>query len=84
MFLRKFANFKLFLPRNCRRWVRANNLNAVPEEHQSRKDYCKEKFNAICVTFELPWFGLNTADMRAKGARAFTALALAAIAERGW
>ncbi len=50
----------------------------------SWKNYCQDKFGALCVNFEFPWFALNTADMRAKGARAFIAFALAAIEERNW
>ncbi len=48
----------------------------------SWKNYCQEKFGAIGVNFEFPWFGLDSAAMRAKGVRAFTALALAAVEEK--
>lgn len=41
--------------------------------------YCEEIHNSIGMAMEFPWFGLNTADMRAKGRRAFTAMALATI-----
>ncbi len=50
----------------------------------SWKNYCQEQFGAVGVNFEFPWFALDTAAMRAKGARAFAALALAAIDEKGW
>ncbi|MDD2711086.1 MAG: M14 family zinc carboxypeptidase [Verrucomicrobiae bacterium] len=63
-------------------WLRANRKRSVPKSSQSWKDYCRERFNATGVCFEFPWFDLNTAAMRKKGARAFAALALAAIGER--
>lgn len=75
---------KRWLVETLESWLKANGFSAVPEQHKSWKNYCKEQFGAIGVTFEFPWFGLNTAAMRAKGAKAFTALGLAAIAERGW
>jgi hypothetical protein len=52
------------------------------EATKSWKNYCRERFGATAATFEFPWFGLTTAEMRRKGERAFTALALAAIEER--
>lgn len=48
----------------------------------SWKNYCQEKFGAIGVNFEFPWFGLDPAAMRAKGVLAFCALALAAVEEK--
>lgn len=44
--------------------------------------YCEEIHGAVGLAMEFPWFGLNTADMRAKGRRAFTAMALATIETR--
>lgn len=78
------AHYKHWKVETQEDWLHANGFTAVPEKHQSWKDYCKEQFGTICVTFEFPWFGLNTAAMRAKGTQAFVSLALAAIAERGW
>lgn len=52
------------------------------EATKSWKNYCRERFGATAATFEFPWFGLTTAEMRLKGERAFIALALAAIEER--
>lgn len=52
------------------------------EASKSWKNYCREQFGATAATFEFPWFGLTTAEMRRKGERAFIALALAAIEER--
>lgn len=51
-------------------------------KYWSWRNYCKEEFDATGVNFEFPWFGLDTASMRIKGAQAFAALALAAIEER--
>ncbi len=41
--------------------------------------YCEEIHGGIGLAMEFPWFSLNTADMRAKGQRAFTAMALSLI-----
>jgi hypothetical protein len=41
--------------------------------------YCEEIHGGVGLAMEFPWFGLNTADMRAKGQRAFIAMALALI-----
>ena len=60
----------------------ADEMRKQHQKHWSWKNYCKDKFEAIGVTFEFPWFGLNTTAMRAKGAQAFCALALAAVEER--
>ena len=61
-------------------------LNAVkkrscPKENQSWKDYVRDKYDGIGVTFEFPWFMRNTADMREVGRKAFVAYALAVIEE---
>jgi len=48
------------------------------------KHYLNDKYGTVSTAFEFPWFSLNTADMRAKGARAFIATALAAIEEKSW
>lgn len=54
-------------------------LPECPEKNKSWKNYCRDKFGAWGVTFEFPWFGLNTADMREKGKKAMLALAHAVI-----
>jgi len=77
------AHYKRWMVETQEDWLKANKFTTVPEKSKSWKDYAKEQFNAVGVIFEFPWFGLNTAAMRAKGTRAFLALALAAIAERG-
>ena len=41
--------------------------------------YCEEIHGAVGMALEFPWFGLNTAEMRDKGRRAFIAMALAMI-----
>lgn len=35
------------------------------------RNYCERNFGAIAVTFEFPWFGRTTDDMRATGPRPF-------------
>jgi hypothetical protein len=52
---------------------------ACPPAAKSWKDYVKERFGGTGVTFEFPWFGLSTAEMRKKGKQAFVAYALAVI-----
>ncbi|MGI6088274.1 MAG: M14 family zinc carboxypeptidase [Kiritimatiellia bacterium] len=44
--------------------------------------YCEEIHNSIGMALEFPWFGLNTAEMRDKGRRAFIAAALAVVETR--
>jgi len=65
-------------------YLKATRKVGCPDQNKSWKDYCKEQFGALGCNFEFPWFLLNTADMRAKGQRAFTALALAAIDFHQW
>ncbi|MHC4874638.1 MAG: hypothetical protein ACYTFY_22535, partial [Planctomycetota bacterium] len=65
-------------------FLRENNFKVVPDSRKSWKNYCQDKFNAIGVNFEFPWFTLNTAEMKEKGKAAFISLALAAIEERGY
>ena len=63
-------------------YLKAENVSETPKHKQSWKNYCADNFNAVCVTFELPWFGRETAAMRRTGRDAFTAMALAGIEER--
>ncbi len=44
--------------------------------------YCEEIHGGIGIALEFPWFGLNTAEMRAKGRQAFIAAALAVVETR--
>ena len=39
--------------------------------------YTRRRFEAQYVTYEFPWFGMNTRQMREKGIRALTAAAMA-------
>ena len=64
-------------------FLRSVGLNSTPPKHMSWKNYCLDRFGAIGVNFEFPWFSLSPDEMRAKGVRALTALALAAVEERG-
>jgi hypothetical protein len=45
----------------------------VPEKELLRT-YCERNFQSVAVTFEFPWFGRTTEDMRATGRRALWAL----------
>lgn len=45
----------------------------VPEKELLRT-YCERNFEAIAVTFEFPWFGRTTDDMRATGRKALWSL----------
>ncbi len=45
----------------------------IPEKELLRS-YCERNFGAIAVTFEFPWFGRTTEDMRATGRKALWAL----------
>ena len=63
-------------------YLRAENVSETPKHKQSWKNYCADNFDAVCVTFELPWFARSTTDMRRTGREAFVAMALAAIEER--
>lgn len=76
------AHYKRWRIETLADYLAAARLEEVPEAAKSWKDYCRERFGAVAVTFEFPWFGLDPAMMREKGARAFTALALAVIEER--
>lgn len=44
--------------------------------------YCEELYNAVGLAIELPWFSLNTAEMREKGKKVLIAAALAVIETR--
>jgi hypothetical protein len=43
-------------------------------EKELLRDYCERNFQAVAVTFEFPWFGRTTQDMRATGRKALWAL----------
>jgi len=45
----------------------------VPEKELLRT-YCERNFEAVTVTFEFPWFGRTTEDMRATGRKALWSL----------
>ena len=45
----------------------------IPEKELLRT-YCERNFGAVAVTFEFPWFGRTTEDMRATGRKALWAL----------
>ncbi len=45
----------------------------IPEKELLRS-YCERNFKAVAVTFEFPWFGRTTRDMRATGRKALWAL----------
>lgn len=77
------AHFKRWHAETTAEFCRRKGVSSTPEANKSWKNYCKAQFGAIGVCFEFPWFGLTPEDMRMKVARAFTALALAAIEERG-
>ncbi len=83
------AHFKRWKVETTADYIRSAGWEKLPAEEVrerrkkswSWKNYCKETFDAIGVNFEFPWFGLDPAAMRAKGVRAFCALALAAVEE---
>lgn len=45
-----------------------------PPERELARMYCGRKFDPVAVTFEFPWFGRTTDDMRATGRTALWAL----------
>ena len=60
-------------------FLRINNVMSCPPEHRSWKNYVKNNFNGLAITFEFPWFMMNTASMRKKGKKAFIAHVLTVI-----
>lgn len=77
-------HFKYWYVQTHADYLRKERLAICPEAHKSWKNYGMEKFDAWGVTFEFPWFALNTAEMRAKGRRALVATALATIETSRW
>lgn len=77
-------HFKHWYVQTHEDYLRNERLAICPETHKSWKNYGMEQFNAWGVTFEFPWFALNTAAMRAKGQRALIAMALATIETSRW
>jgi len=45
-----------------------------PPERELARMYCGRMFDPVAVTFEFPWFGRTTEDMRATGRTALWAL----------
>ena len=78
------AHFKYWHVQTLVDTLKTAGLTLYPEEKKNWKNYCMEKFNAWVVTFEFPWFGLNTDAMREKGKRALIATALASIETAQW
>lgn len=72
-------HFKRWYVQTTADFLKDIKADRTPDKHKSWKNYCKEQFDGIGVNFEFPWFALNTADMRAKGKKAFIAFALAVI-----
>lgn len=64
--------------------IRMHGMTKTAPANMSWKNYCRDKFSAWGCTFEFPWFGLNTEDMRNKGQQAMTALAYATIETSNW
>lgn len=60
-------------------------LPKQPPERELARMYCRRMFEQVAVTFEFPWFGRTTDDMRATGRTAIWALlrALDEPASRG-
>ncbi len=81
-FARDVDHFKAWDWSTTSMFVKAKNLTECPEDCKSWKNYVREQFGGIGINFEFPWFALNTADMKDKGKRAFTALALLTIEEK--
>jgi len=75
------AHYKRWRVQTAYDFLREGKLSFSPDASRSWKNYCKNRFGAQGCTFEFPWFGLSTADMRDKGRRAFAALGLAVIEE---
>ncbi|MHC4399664.1 MAG: M14 family zinc carboxypeptidase [Planctomycetota bacterium] len=49
-------------------------LSSKPPNKELLRTYCERNFEAVTVTFEFPWFGRTTEDMRATGQKAVWAL----------
>ncbi|MHC4871756.1 MAG: M14 family zinc carboxypeptidase [Planctomycetota bacterium] len=60
-------------------WRIKNNKRAYTKEFWGGKNYCKNQFGSLSVIYELTWFNRNTAQMKERGVRALTALALTAM-----
>ncbi len=75
------AHYKRWRVQTLYDFLRQDKLSFVPDSARSWKDYCKNRFGAQGCTFEFPWFGLTTNEMRDKGRRAFVALGLAVVEE---
>ncbi|MDW7656214.1 MAG: M14 family zinc carboxypeptidase [Bacillota bacterium] len=75
------AHYKKWVIETREDFCKSKNVPVVPVEDLSWKDYCYEHFGARGVTFEFPWFTLNTAAMKRKGKQALIALALSVIEE---
>jgi hypothetical protein len=51
-----------------------NPLSDKAPERELLRNYCERNFRALAVSFEFPWFGRSTEDMRETGRRALWAL----------
>ena len=49
-------------------------LAPKPPDRELLRGYCERNFKAVAVTFEFPWFGRTTEDMRVTGCKALWAL----------
>jgi Zinc carboxypeptidase len=85
-----FQRFMKADTEHCKSWeicthsdfLRINDVMSCPPEHRSWKNYVKNNFNGIAITFEFPWFMMNSASMREKGKKAFIAHVLTVIEDK--
>jgi hypothetical protein len=75
------AHYRRWFIVTDKEWFEKNHVTEYPRDCLGGRQYCKDKFGALAVVFEFPWFGRNTALMREKGVAALTALGLAAVEE---